>query len=139
MTLQKFCDKFNGKPCDFDKNGSFQCVDLARQKLVDVDGISGWSLPPVQYAKELYTKFKPTVGFEKIQNVWNDLNCAPTPGDLVIWGWYPGVTGFAGHVGVCTWSDGRNLIVFNQNHPTGTLCTLRKFSYRGVLGWIRRV
>ena len=139
MTLQKFQDKWNGKFCDFDKNYGFQCVDIMRQYLVDVLGVSGWALPPVVYAKDLYKKFKPLNGFQRFPNIWNDLNSYPKPGDIVVWDWSWGVTGIAGHVGICTWADGKSLIVFNQNYPTGSASILRKFSFKGVLGWIRPV
>ena len=136
MTLNQFQTKYNGKFVDFDGNKKFWCVDLARQYVNEVLGLSGWALPPVGSAKELYTKFKPVDGFSRIKNIWSDLTCIPKVGDLVIWGYYPTITGWDGHVGICTYADGKNLIVFNQNYPTGSASLLRKFSYRGVLGWL---
>ena len=137
ITFSQFQTKYNGKFVDFDGNKKFWCVDLMRRFLVDVLGLSGWALPAVGGAKELYTKFSPSSGFTRTKNVWNDLNNYPKPGDIVVWGWYLGVTGIDGHVGICTWADGKNLIVFNQNYPTNSASVLRKFDYRGVLGWLR--
>jgi hypothetical protein len=43
MKFQEFVDKNNGKYIDYDGNYGCQCVDLLRQYLVDVVGISGYS------------------------------------------------------------------------------------------------
>jgi len=40
MTLQEFISKYKGKTVDWDKNGSCQCVDLARTYMHDVWGFT---------------------------------------------------------------------------------------------------
>jgi hypothetical protein len=133
MTLDAFITKYSGKFVDYDGKYGFQCVDLMRQYLVDVLGINGYALPGVSYAKQLFQNFKPNKYFTKIKNLPTN---APKKGDIVVWNTYPFITGWAGHVGVCTSANTISLIVFNQNYPTGSPCSLRKFNYKGVLGWL---
>jgi hypothetical protein len=133
MTLQAFQDKWNGKFCDFDGKWGFQCTDLARQYIQDVLGLPPYTLPAVSYAKQLFQNFKPNKYFTKVANLPTN---APKAGDIVVWNTYPFITGIAGHVGICTSANTISLIVFNQNYPTGSPCSLRKFNYKGVLGWI---
>lgn len=141
MTLTAWIGKVNGKFIDVDnfpKNNPYQCVDLMRNYCVDVLRLKLFTIPPTDYAKNIW-KNAPNKNeyFVKVKNVWSDLNCKPSPGDLVFWDFFPGVTGWAGHVGICTYADGKSIIVMNQNYPNGTPSQLRKFSYLGVMGWLK--
>lgn len=135
MTTQAFFDKWNGRYIDFDKKFGNQCVDEIRQYCVEVLGINGYTLPAVSYAKQLFTNF-PNSGTKNFTKVFNSPTNAPRTGDIVIWGVYLGVTGWAGHVTICSSSNVANLITFDQNYPTNSPCHYQKHSYKGVLGWL---
>jgi len=133
MTFQQFLDKWNGQYCDYDKKYGFQCVDLMRQYLKDVCGFSPYTaVPPVNYAKEIYAKAKPTF-FEKIPN--GKLNF-PEKGDIVVWKPYPFVIGWPGHVAINITGAPRNFISFDQNYKI-TACHRQLHDYKGVIGWLR--
>lgn len=133
MTYQQFKDKWNGKFCDYDKAFGFQCVDLMRQYMKEVMGLEPYKvLPGATYAKQLFWNYK-TGPLSKISNGPSNF---PKKGAIVFWTTYPFVTGIAGHVGIVDSADANTLIVFSQNYPSGSACSLRKFSYKGVIGWL---
>ncbi len=147
MTLKTFIATWTEKPCDFDKGGTFECVDLVRQYCVDVLKLPGYTLHALGKwggAKDLYNKFTETKYFTRIANNPHSYNM-PNPGAIVVWkgwawslkeGW---VTGWAGHAAAVVQATGMKLIVFNQNYPKGSLPHLQSFTYTGVLGWIQKI
>lgn len=145
ITFDAFIAKHKGYFREY--NGDIyrhQCMDLFWLYLKEVLGIDprpyqGWGT-----AKNCYNNFEKIKDsskyFVKIQNTPNN---TPQKGDIVFWGTYLGVTGFAGHVGV--YSDGNlyTFISFDQNYPTGQPCKLVQHGsnkwfhgYRGVMGWL---
>lgn len=136
MKFQEFVDKNNGKYIDYDGNYGCQCVDLMRQYLVDVVGISGYSLKGVSYAKQLFTNMD-NLGDENFIKIHNGKSNFPRRGDIVVWGWKWPVTGYAGHVAVCSDGNVNKFISFDQNYPTNSACRYYNHDYRGVLGWLR--
>ena len=136
MILDQFITKYNGKYVDFDGKYGCQCTDLIRQYLVDVFGIPPFSIPAVSYAKEMYTKFNPSNKY--FTRVYNSLTAVPKKGDIIVWGWSWPTTGYAGHVAIFTGGDVNRFISFSQNYPTGSTCRYVNYTYRGVLGWLRR-
>lgn len=133
MTYKQFRDKYLGKFVDYDKRYGFQCVDLMRQYLKEVRGVDPYKvLPGATYAKQLFWNYKTG----PLTKVLNGPTNAPKQGDVVFWNTFPFVTGIAGHVGIVESADANSLIVFSQNYPTGSACSLRKFSYKGVMGWL---
>ena len=135
MLPNNFFNKYNGKYIDFDGHWGCQCVDLMRQYWFEALKISGYTIPPVTYAKEIFTRF-PNIGTKNFRKVFNGPINAPKMGDIVIWGYYPTVTGWAGHVAICNTADSMNLITFDQNYGTPKTCRFVKHSYKGVLGWL---
>ena len=135
MTIDTFFNNTNGRFIDYDGMYSFQCVDLIRQYLEEVLNVVGYTLPPVTYAKQLFTNF-PNAGTSKFTKVFNKPTNAPKKGDIVIWGYYPFVTGWAGHVAICSGASMMNFISFDQNYPKGSFCKFVNHSYKGVLGWL---
>jgi hypothetical protein len=134
MTLDQFIAKYSGKYIDYDGKYGFQCTDLMRQYLKEVCGFSPYiAVPSVTYAKEIYAKAKPTF-FEKIPNGEKNF---PEKGDIVVWKFYPGVTGWPGHVAVNITGAPMNLISFDQNWKTGTPCHRQLHNYKGVIGWLK--
>lgn len=143
MTHKQFIDKWNGKFCDYDKAYGFQCVDLMRQYIKEVHGVDAYkAVPAGPTAKAIFTNFKDNAYFKKVLN--GPFN-VPKTGDLIFWGTYPTVTGWAGHVAILDSADLYTLIVFNQNYPTGNPSLMRRFGvnkllhgYRGVMGWLTK-
>lgn len=144
MTYRQFTTKYNGRFVDFDKHYGAQCVDLMRQYLVDVCGVSGYTIPPTDYAKNIFKNF-PDKGTAQFEKIYNSPTNTPKQGDIIFWGYYPTVTGIAGHVAIVEAADLYYVYTFGQNYPTGNPSIFRKFGssptfhgYRGVLGWLRR-
>lgn len=141
MTYQDFIWKWNGKYVDYDGALGNQCVDLMRQYCKDVFKVDGYvAIPPRGTAKSIFANFKDNQYFKKVLNGPNN---TPKKGDIVFWGTYPMITGWAGHVAIVDNADLYSLIVFQQNYPTGAPCQFKKFGtskilhgYRGVLGWL---
>lgn len=135
MSIDSFFTKYLGRYIDFDNKYGFQCVDLMRRYCVDVLGIGGYSIPAVTYAKQIFTSMNDN-GTTKFQKIYNSPTNSPAKGDIVIWGYYPFVTGWAGHVAICSSASMMSLITYDQNYPTGSSCHFQKHSYKGVLGWL---
>lgn len=138
ITFNQFLTKWDGKYVDFDKRYGYQCVDLMRQYCLEVLGIPGYTLPPADYAKNIYKRYSATKPFLKIPNTPTGI---PKNGDIIFWDYYPFVTGWAGHVAIVV-GDGasvNNFISFDQNWPTKTACHRQLHNYRGVMGWLRFV
>ena len=135
ISFDELIARENNRFLDFDGKFGYQCVDLLRVYLRDVLGTSPYALAPVTYAKELYKKFNPTTPFIRITNTPTGI---PRKGDIIVWDFYPFVTGWAGHVGIFVEGNVNTFISFDQNYPTGRPCQMVKHSYRGVLGWLRK-
>jgi hypothetical protein len=136
MEVQDFINLNNGKYVDYDGRFGFQCVDLMRQYLVDVLGLNGYAILGVSYAKQLFDKI-PNLGDENFIKIKNTPTNYPQKGDIIIWGWCVGVTGYAGHVAIVSDATPKALISFDQNWPSNSPCRYVNHSYRGVLGWLR--
>lgn len=137
MAYDEFVSKWIGRYLDYDGKYGFQCVDLMRQYVKDVYGLNPYqAIPTTGNAKEIYRNFRNNQYLRKENNTPTNM---PQKGDIVFWGTYPFITGFAGHVGIVVEASLYHLIVFNQNYPVGSPCQYRRFSYKGVLGWLHRV
>lgn len=128
QTLQEFIAKWSGKGIDYDGHYGFQCVDLYRQYVQDVLGVS--QSPGVPGAKEIWTTYLPQF-FDRIANTPEG---SPLPGDIMIWG---DKYGEWGHVAVVTKADTKSFTCFSQNDPMGALPTLKTYTnWNPVLGWL---
>ncbi len=134
LTLDRFFAKYNGRYVDYDGHYGCQCVDLLRQYLKECLGLNPYTLPPVAYAKQVFQNFDPKNPY--FVKVLNGPTNVPKRGDIVVWGFYPFVTGIAGHVAIFDRGDMWNFITFDQNYPTGSPCHFQRHNYRGVLGWL---
>lgn len=133
ITLDQFIKKNLGRYVDYDGLYKSQCVDLMREYIIECMGLNPYeAIPANNYAKNMFYKFNSKY-FTKIKNTPTGI---PKKGDIIFWKTYPFVTGIAGHVGIVVSANVNNFIVFNQNYPTGSSCNLRKFNYRGILGWL---
>jgi hypothetical protein len=136
MRIDEFFTKWNTKPCDYDKNGSFQCTDVMRQYVADV---LGWApyivIPPTGYAKNIFNNFVENKYFKKILNTPTGV---PKKGDIVFWKtslWFPFLYRIAGHVAIVSSADIMNLLTFDQNYPKDSVCHFQKHSYKDCQGW----
>lgn len=126
MNIQQFFDKYNNRGIDFDSFYGFQCMDLAHQFAVDVNG---QDIPSAPAAKDVWTKATP--GYDKIKNTPDGV---PQRGDIVIWGTEVGPYG---HIAVFDHGDQNSFTSFDQNWPVNSLCHYQNHNYKGVLGWLR--
>lgn len=134
MTHDKFIYDYRWEYVDFDGKYGFQCVDLMRKYIQKVKVWNPYSAVPAgPNAKSIFLNFKDNAYYRKVLNGPTN---APKQGDIVFWGTYPFVTGFAGHVAICHSSTPMRLVTFDQNYPTGRFCDYVNHSYEGVMGWL---
>jgi len=134
MTLDKFFTKYNGRFIDYDKAYGFQCVDLARQYILEVLGFKPYvALPAGATAKVIFQNFKSNAYFTKVLNTPSGV---PKKGDIIFWGWRWPVTGSAGHVAIFMDGNVNRFISLDQNYPSRLSVKLVNHSYIGVLGWL---
>jgi hypothetical protein len=133
MKFEDFVNKYNGKFIDFDGQFGFQCVDLMRQWMTEGLGYPSSSIPGSLYAKDIFKNFTGNQYFKKVLN--GPYN-APKKGDIVFWTYYPFVTGWAGHVAVCSIAGPMQFVSFDQNWGKPNFCKFVNHSYKGVLGWL---
>jgi hypothetical protein len=138
MNLQLFIDKYNGKFVDYDGKFGYQCVDLMRFYINEIFGLNPYDiLPGAIYAKQIFQRFPATPSASKyFTKIINTPTGVPKKGDIVFWGWYPFVTGIAGHVAIFVEGDTNRFISFDQNFPLRSSCHYVNHSYRGVMGWL---
>ena len=137
IDFNTFVAKHNGKFEEYNNDQyKFQCMDLFWLYLKEVLNLDtrpyqGWG--SAKNVWNNYFNIKPALkSFTRVQN--GSYN-SPSKGDIVFWGYYPFVTGWAGHVGICSGAGSMNFISFDQNYPTGSFCKFVNHSYRGVVGW----
>ena len=134
MLFDQFTSKYKGRFVDYDKAFGFQCVDLMRQYILDVFNWAPYvAVPTTGNAKNIFYNFKDNKYFRKVLNSPTN---SPKKGDIVFFGTYLFLYGWSGHVALCESSDTMNLLLFEQNYPTGSPCKFGKHSYKGCLGWL---
>ena len=144
MPLFNFVNEWNGRyTTEFpyiDQNGkvSYQCVGLMRQWQTEGLGLPADSIPAAPTAAQIFRNF-PESGnqyYTKVHNIWSDTNQFPSQGDIVFWGFYPFITGVAGHVSIVSYADGWRMVTFDQNWGSPNFCKYVNHDYRGVMGWL---
>lgn len=138
MTLQDFITQNDGKGLDFDGAYGNQCMDLFEYYNRDVIGNP---TPVAGNAIDVQRTFPPAY----YSWVANTPTGVPTPGDVVIWNEFAGLTGPAGHIDVFLSGDANSFTGFDQNWPTqedingnGTGVCHKQIhnNYDGVAGWL---
>lgn len=138
MQLQDFINYYNGRYCDFDKNGRFWCVDLMRQYLQDVVGISGWSLLAANYSYQIFERY-PDHGNDRFIKIFKQKNNFPIPGDILFFKkTVLGVVLFH-HVCIVAAAGPGWSCTFDQNWPLGKPCKYVTHSDLGIIGWLRPI
>lgn len=149
ITYNDFIWKSNTKYRDYDgfpKDNPFQCVDLIRFKIKEVDGFDPYTaLPAGKDAITIWNNFKTNKYYKKVFNDPKGDN-HPRRGDIVFFKFYPGLYGLAGHVELNDQADPYFMVNFSQNWTTGKPCVFVKrgsskffHGYRGCVGWLTPV
>lgn len=140
MTFFQFIQKWNNKYLEYnDPSNKNQCMDLFYAYVREVLEINPSMFFGQGSAKNCYNNFDRLPGASKLfTKIPNTPTNVPKQGDVIFWGFYPGVTGWAGHVAIFWDGNVKSLTSFDQNYPTYSACHLQPHSYRGVMGWLRK-
>lgn len=139
INFEEFVAKHNGNYVDWDKKFGPQCVDLIRYYQNEVLNVPLGTIPAANTAKQIFLNF-PNAGnqyFTKIIAPYGS-PLVPDKGDIIFWGFYPFITGLAGHVAICSNAGIWQFISFDQNYSKPNFCRYVNHNYRGVLGWLRK-
>jgi len=144
MTLEKFVEKYEGKPVDYDKAFGAQCVDLVRQYFQDV-----WELPKqpegVIGAQDFFYKHESRkIQRELCECVPFTGMIRPPAGSVVI---LKGTsTNQYGHIGICTGTDKAGMYIFEQDGIANEKALaagrpqigayIKHWNYDRLLGWL---
>lgn len=136
MTIVEFVKKYNGKKVDYDGVFGAQCVDLFRQYVLDVLGISEHtgSCSTSGGAKDLYLDYN-KMPLEKKYFV-RITNKSFVPGDVLVWD--ESVTNNFGHVAIYLGKLDNDFIVFEQNGITQDGAKIALKSRERLLGGLRK-
>lgn len=135
MTLDEFVEKYNGKKIDYDGHYGAQCVDVFRQYCKDVLAIPHTG--GVVGAAELYTKYD-TMPLEQkyFERVPYKAGMLPEAGDVVVFG--ATQTNQYGHVAIVLDASSEAIAVFEQDGFAQDGAHVGSWSYRRVLGFLRK-
>lgn len=136
MTLEEFVKVNNGKKVDYDGVYGPQCVDLFRQYVWDVLGITEHtgSCASSGGAKDLFLDYH-KMPIEKKYFIRSASKTCKA-GDVLIWN--ESLTNKYGHIAICLGVIGNSYIVFEQD---GFLKDGAKINIRGrenLLGYLRK-
>ena len=134
MIISDFVNKYNGRLVDFDNAYGAQCVDLFRQYVFDVWGITEHT-GAVEGAKDLYLNYKNMPRemkyFEKIPASHKRIG-----GDVLVFDATP--KNKYGHVCIMLGEYEEGFLVFEQNGFTQDGAKIVFRSKFGLLGCLRR-
>jgi hypothetical protein len=136
MTYKDFIAKYNGKGIDYDGVAGVQCVDLAKQYLHDVFGISpgAWG-----DAHAYYDNFNSIPALKNnFTRIANTADFVPKQGDIVVWSSALSSGGW-GHIAIATGEGDTTYFYSYDQNWTGKhdVCTKIKHTYKCVLGVLR--
>ena len=136
MTIVEFVKKNNGKKVDYDGVFGAQCVDLFRQYVLDVLGISEHtgSCSTSGGAKDLYLDYN-KMPLEKKYFV-RITNKSFEPGDVLVWD--ENGTNKFGHVAIYLGKLDNDFIVFEQNGIAQDGAKIALRSRERLLGGLRK-
>lgn len=128
-----FLSEFNNSSVEaVDPLNRNQCFDLV---VAWCDWIGIPRVFPFLYAYQIWTSF-PDANYQYFNKVVNTPEAVPNKGDIVVWD--KTYNGTAGHTAIATGEgDMTYFNAFSQNDPVGSLSVVRRYDYKGVLGWLR--
>lgn len=134
MTLNEFVYKNLKKGVDFDGHYGLQCVDLFRQYCQDV-----WDIPQpegVTGAVDFFTKYDKKPILKKHLERLSYPAHKPAEGDAVVFGTVSGNP--YGHIGIVVASFPQAVVVLEQDGYKQDGVKIEWYSYRNVLGFLRK-
>ena len=135
MTLAEFVEKYNGKKIDYDGHYGAQCVDVFRQYCKDVLAIPHTG--GVVGAAELFTKYEAMPLEQKyFERIPYKAGMQPEAGDVVVFG--ATQTNQYGHVAIVLVATTEDIAVFEQDGFAQDGAHVGSWSYRRVLGFLRK-
>ena len=135
MTLDEFVERYNGKKIDYDGSYGAQCVDVFRQYCKDVLAIPHTG--GVAGAAELFTKYEAMPLEQKyFERVPYKAGMLPEAGDVVVFG--ATQTNQYGHVAIVLEASAEAIAVFEQDGFAQGGAHVGSWSYRRVLGFLRK-
>lgn len=122
MTLNEFCQYYDGKYVDFDGVYGAQCTDIIKYWVQNIGS-------PLTHGNAIDYKENWQLG----GYVWvdNTPSGVPRPGDIVVWGMKP-----YGHVAIFLSGNNQAFDSFDQNFPVGSPCHYQHHTYTNVKGWL---
>lgn len=131
ITLEQLVAKYNGKPCEVGGSAGAinQCVDLANAYIQECLG------EPILLGTNA-VDFPERIG-DKYDFVANTPDGMPLRGDIIVFKQYGTRYGVAGHIAIVLSATVDTVEMFEQNYPTGSLCTTHSRNYLGCRGWLR--
>ncbi len=145
MNHEQFKTTYIGTFLNWDKVAGDQCVDVAKAYIELVQGKRWYATGSVPVADggaiNVFENYPNSMvyadDYELITNNPNDLNQFPVQGDIIIWGEYPGLTGYDGHIAVVDSANGSSFVSIDQKWGQPLSVRLVNHNYNGVLGWLR--
>ncbi len=139
--MEEFLNQAEGQSYCFVAANGRQCVDVAKAYANYIFNEDWTTTLRYGHAKDIYNNANGDY-WEKIPNIWGDLNSMPIRGDVVVWGNSPRRTTEFGHVGVVLSATGTNITVLNQDGFINSLTKIDTIGYGTnisgeVVGWLR--
>jgi hypothetical protein len=131
LTLKEFIAKYDGKFVEVggSANAINQCVDLANAYINEVQG------QPMIFGTNA-VDFPERIG-DKYDFILNSATAFPIEGDVIIFKQYGTRYGTPGHIAIVVSADVNQVTMFEENYPTGSVCTTHSRNYLGCRGWLR--
>jgi cell wall-associated NlpC family hydrolase len=139
--VDSFVNKWNGKGTDFDGAYGYQCVDLMRQFLKDVLGISS-ALPTSKADNYSAYSIFANANDSRFTKIYNSPSVFPQKGDIIFFNKTSGNQ--SGHVAIFLSNDGSNAFTSFDQNASGKLDVPRKVPHKytadggfgAVAGWL---
>jgi hypothetical protein len=146
MKIKDFFEGYLGVAISYWKNGSVQCVDVARQFWNDV-----WNIPQPEglgedgSAEWFFTRYDMMPRLKTFcERVEYQPGMIPPEGAAVLFG--PSDKNKYGHVGICVTADESRISIFEQDGIRNSQlkkdkkpqegCVVKEWGYSRVLGWL---
>ena len=131
ITLEQLVAKYNGKYCEVGGSAGAvnQCVDLANAFINECLG------EPVLLGTNA-VDFPEKIDRTRFDWVENTPDGIPPKGAIIIFKQYGTRYGTPGHIGIVLEATKDTFTIFEQNYPTGSVCTTHTRNYLGCRGWL---
>lgn len=130
INLDDFVKKYDGKFCEVGGSAGAinQCVDLANAKIAEVDG------QPILLGTNA-VDFPTRLNNPNYDFIVNTTDGVPPKGAVIVFKQYGTRYGAPGHIAVVLDANKDSVTMFEENYPTGSVCTTHTRNYLGCVGW----